>query len=148
MDSFLYSGNSSLFQIELIILRISERIVLPSALINSAGICSIPGDLCLWISYSFNLCRPQFTVHTSFIQLKLRWWNYFFLTLRSKIFGLTSLILQALTHLFIFSRTQVKWVKILYPSIGQVSSYRPTFGRHTAGVSLAPFSVTNTPFCN
>ena len=41
-----YSGNSSLFQIELISLWISEQIILPTALINSAGIWSAPCDMC------------------------------------------------------------------------------------------------------
>jgi hypothetical protein len=48
IDSYS-SGNSSLFQIELINLCISERNVLPPALISSAGIWSILGDL-----YSFS----------------------------------------------------------------------------------------------
>ena len=45
IDSFHSSGNFSLFQIEIIRLWISERIVLPPALINSAGILSTPGDV-------------------------------------------------------------------------------------------------------
>jgi hypothetical protein len=40
-DSFHSSDNSSLFQLELITLFISERIVLPPPLISSAGIPSI-----------------------------------------------------------------------------------------------------------
>ena len=145
IDSFHSPGN---YSIELISLWIWEQIVLHPALINFRGIWSIPGDLCLWILCSCNLCRYQFKVHTSFIKLQLRWWNYFFLTLRSKIFGLTSLILQALTCLLIFWRTNVKWLKILYQNIGQMSAYRHTHGTRTAGVSLAPFSVPKTPFCN
>ena len=47
IDSFHSSGKSSLFQIELISSRISELIVQPPALINSAGTWSISGDLCL-----------------------------------------------------------------------------------------------------
>ena len=51
IDSFYSSGNSSLFQIEIISLWIAQHIVLPPALINSAGIWSIPGDLWL-LSFS------------------------------------------------------------------------------------------------
>jgi hypothetical protein len=57
IDSFHCSGNSSLFEIELISLWIPERIVLPPALISSAGILSIRGDLCL---FSFSIAsQPQ-----------------------------------------------------------------------------------------
>jgi hypothetical protein len=49
IDSFHSSGNSSLFQIEIINLWISQRIVLHPALINFAGIWSIPGDLYIFI---------------------------------------------------------------------------------------------------
>ena len=48
IDSFHSAGNCSLFQIELISLRISERIVLLPTVITSAGIWSVPGDLCLF----------------------------------------------------------------------------------------------------
>jgi len=48
IHSFHASGNSSFFQIELTSLWISERIVLPPAVINSAGIWLIPGDLFLF----------------------------------------------------------------------------------------------------
>ena len=48
IDCFYSSGISSLFQIELISLWVSERNVLSSALISSAGIWSIPGDLFLF----------------------------------------------------------------------------------------------------
>ena len=48
IDSFHPSGNSSLFQTEKISLWIWKRIVLHPALINSAGIWSIPGDLWLF----------------------------------------------------------------------------------------------------
>jgi hypothetical protein len=44
IGSFHSSGNSSLFQIELIGFRISQQIFLPRALTNSAGIWSMPGD--------------------------------------------------------------------------------------------------------
>ena len=47
------SGNSCLFHKELISLWTTQRIVLPAALINSAGIWTIPGDLCpfsVWIA--------------------------------------------------------------------------------------------------
>ena len=47
IDSFHSSGSSSLFRIEVISLWISERIVLLCALIRSAGIWQVPGDLCL-----------------------------------------------------------------------------------------------------
>ena len=47
IDSFHSSGNSSLLNMEFISLLISERIVLTPAMISFAGICSIPGDLCL-----------------------------------------------------------------------------------------------------
>ena len=47
IDSFLSSRNISLFQLELISLWISERIVLPPALISCPGIWLILGDLCL-----------------------------------------------------------------------------------------------------
>ena len=49
---FHSSGYSSLFQIKLISLWISERIFLPPALINSAGILSVPGVLHL---FSFSI---------------------------------------------------------------------------------------------
>ena len=49
INSFLSSDNSSLFQIELISLWISEPIVLPPDLTNSAGIWSVPGDFYLFI---------------------------------------------------------------------------------------------------
>jgi hypothetical protein len=45
--SFHCCGSSSLFQIELISLWISEDNVLPAALISSARISSVPGDLYL-----------------------------------------------------------------------------------------------------
>jgi len=54
IDSLHSSGNSSLFQIEIINLWIAQRIVLPPALINSAGIGSIPGDLLL---FSFSIAN-------------------------------------------------------------------------------------------
>jgi len=38
------SGNSSLFQVELISLWISERIIPAPAVVNSAGTWSVPGD--------------------------------------------------------------------------------------------------------
>jgi hypothetical protein len=44
-DSFHSTGSSSLFQIAIISLWIAPRIVLTPALISSAGIWSIPGDL-------------------------------------------------------------------------------------------------------
>jgi hypothetical protein len=44
IDSFHSSGNSSLFQIELIGFGISKLIFLPRALIKSAGIWSTPDD--------------------------------------------------------------------------------------------------------
>jgi len=47
-DPFHCSGNSSFFQIELISLWCSEWIVLPPALINSAGIWTISSNLCLF----------------------------------------------------------------------------------------------------
>ena len=50
IDSFHYSINCTLFQIELKSLCISEWIFLPPALINSAGIWSEPGDLHLFSS--------------------------------------------------------------------------------------------------
>ena len=55
IDSFHSSGSFSFFQIEVIILRISKKIVLPPTLISSVGIWSIPGDLwlfSLWIASS------------------------------------------------------------------------------------------------
>ena len=54
INSFPSSSNSFLFQIEFISLWISERIALPPALISSAGIWSIPGDLCL---FSFSIAN-------------------------------------------------------------------------------------------
>ena len=48
IDSFHSSGSFSFFQIEVISLWISKQIVLPPALISSAGISSIPGDLWLF----------------------------------------------------------------------------------------------------
>jgi len=51
IDPFHCSGNSSLFQIELISLRIVARIVLSPAYINSAGIWSVPGDLCVSVFF-------------------------------------------------------------------------------------------------
>jgi len=48
IDSFHSSGSFSFFQIEVINLWISKQIVLPLALISSAGIWSIPGDLWLF----------------------------------------------------------------------------------------------------
>ena len=45
IDSFHSFGNSSLFQIELISLCSLEQIFLRLALINSAGIWSVPDDL-------------------------------------------------------------------------------------------------------
>ena len=45
IDSFHSSGNTSLFQIDIISLWIALQIVLTPALINSAWIWSIPGDL-------------------------------------------------------------------------------------------------------
>jgi hypothetical protein len=44
IDFFHSSGNSSLFQIELIGLLIAERTVLSPARISYAGIWSVPGD--------------------------------------------------------------------------------------------------------
>ena len=52
IDSFHSSGNSSLFQTELVSLWMSQQTVLPPALISSAGIWSIPGDLLLSFSFS------------------------------------------------------------------------------------------------
>ena len=54
IDPFHSSGNSSLFQIEIISLWIAQRIVLRPALISSAGIWSIPGDL--WF-FSFSIAN-------------------------------------------------------------------------------------------
>ena len=48
IDSFHTSGNSSLFQIELVNLWISMQIVLLSTLIISAGICLLLCDLCVF----------------------------------------------------------------------------------------------------
>ena len=48
IDPFYTSGNFSFFQIEVISLWISKHIVLPPALISSAGIWSIPDDLWLF----------------------------------------------------------------------------------------------------
>jgi len=48
-EPFQSSGNTSLFQTDLINLWISKRIVLPSALIKCAGIWSKPGNLCHFI---------------------------------------------------------------------------------------------------
>jgi hypothetical protein len=50
IDSSHSSGNSSLFQIELISLWISERIVLYRALIISSGICQYP-VICALVSF-------------------------------------------------------------------------------------------------
>jgi len=47
MDSF-HGSHSSFFRMELISVWVSEQIDLPLALINSAGILLIPGDLCLF----------------------------------------------------------------------------------------------------
>jgi hypothetical protein len=55
MESFHSPGNSYLFQMELISLWISERIVLPPALICSVGIWSRPDYLCLFSSSVFML---------------------------------------------------------------------------------------------
>ena len=52
------SGNSSLSQIELISLWISEQILLRPALINSAGIWSIPGDFYL-LSFSLAISTSK-----------------------------------------------------------------------------------------
>ena len=51
IDSFYSSSNSSLFQIELICTRISDKFTILPALNRSSGIWSVPGDLCLF-SYS------------------------------------------------------------------------------------------------
>jgi hypothetical protein len=51
INSFHSSGNSSLFQIEIISLWISQWIVLPPTLISSTGIRAIPGDFWL-VSFS------------------------------------------------------------------------------------------------
>lgn len=55
--SFRCEGNSSLLQIELTRLWISERIVLRRILISSAGILSIAGDLFL-LNFEQS-CQPQ-----------------------------------------------------------------------------------------
>jgi len=55
IDSFHCPGNSSVFQMELQSLLISERIVVPPDLISSAGILSLAGYLCL---FSFTQRRP------------------------------------------------------------------------------------------
>ena len=62
IDSFHSSGNSSLFQTEVISLWTSQRIVLPHALINSAGVWSIPGDL--WL-FSFSIANSNSEAHGS-----------------------------------------------------------------------------------
>ena len=54
IDSFHSLGNYSLFEIEIISLWISEQIFLLPALINSAGIWAIPGDL--WL-FSFSIAN-------------------------------------------------------------------------------------------
>ena len=51
IDSFYYSGNSSLYELELISLWDSQRIVLAPALIIPAGIWSVPGGC---VSLAFN----------------------------------------------------------------------------------------------
>ena len=56
IDSFHSSGNSSFFQIEVIRLWISKKIVLPPALMSSGSIWLIPGDL--WL---FNLSISNWT---------------------------------------------------------------------------------------
>ena len=48
IDSFHSSGNFSFFEIEVISLWISPQVVPPPALISSAGISLIPGDLWLF----------------------------------------------------------------------------------------------------
>jgi hypothetical protein len=64
IDFFHWSGNSSLFQIEWMILWISERNVSPPAWIIFAGVSSVPGDL-----YFFQLCSSNFG-------LKMTWLWY------------------------------------------------------------------------
>ena len=58
IESSHSSGNSSLLQIELISSWISERTVLPSALTNSAGICSMPVDQSLF-SFSTAISKSE-----------------------------------------------------------------------------------------
>ena len=58
IDSYHSSGNSFLFQIPVLCLRISEWIVLHTALINSAGIRSIPGDMHLFV-FSIAISTPK-----------------------------------------------------------------------------------------
>ena len=91
MDSFHYSGNSSLFQTELIRLWISGRIFLPSALINSAGIWSVPSFSCIF-SFSIAISNSKaldsgtngsvvgiFLCLTSLAPYKLNSWEKWFL---------------------------------------------------------------------
>jgi len=73
--SFHSLGNSYLFQIELISLLISEWIVLPPALISSAGILSVSGDLWLFNFSVANLTSKALGSGTSgsavFISVRL-----------------------------------------------------------------------------
>ena len=63
IDAFHYSDLPLLFHLELINLRTSERIVLPPALINSAGIGAVTCDLCL---FSISITSPTSKALDSF----------------------------------------------------------------------------------
>ena len=58
IDSFDYPGNSCLLEMGLKSVWISERIILPPVLINSAGFWSIPGDLLL-LSFSIAIWKSK-----------------------------------------------------------------------------------------
>ena len=66
IDSFHSRSSSSLFQIAMISLCIVQIIVLPPALINSAGIWSIPGDV--W-HFSFSIASSRHLVQALVVLL-------------------------------------------------------------------------------
>jgi hypothetical protein len=65
INSFHSSGNSSLFQIEIISFWVAQLIFLPPALINCAGICSKPDDLWLYIFSMANSTSKALGLGTS-----------------------------------------------------------------------------------